>query len=71
MARAALEWTLELTAHHSGVSPNTIRRFEKGGITNRSTVTALRAALEAAGVIFIDENGQGPGVRLRKNDTTP
>jgi hypothetical protein len=29
-------------------------------------LTAIRAALEAAGVIFIDENGEGPGVRLRK-----
>lgn len=27
---------------------------------------ALRAALEAAGVIFVPENGEGPGVRLRK-----
>ncbi len=25
-----------------------------------------RAALEAAGVIFIEENGEGQGVRLRK-----
>ncbi|WP_367227019.1 hypothetical protein [Mesorhizobium sp.] len=30
------------------------------------TVAAIRTALEAAGVIFVDENGQGPGVRLRK-----
>ena len=27
---------------------------------------ALRQALESAGVEFIDENGGGPGVRLRK-----
>ena len=27
---------------------------------------ALRQALENAGVEFIDENGGGPGVRLRK-----
>jgi hypothetical protein len=26
----------------------------------------LRAAIEAAGVEFIDENGGGPGVRLKK-----
>jgi hypothetical protein len=26
----------------------------------------IRRALEAAGVEFIDENGGGPGVRLRK-----
>jgi hypothetical protein len=28
---------------------------------------ALRRALESAGVEFIDENGGGPGVRLRKS----
>jgi hypothetical protein len=27
---------------------------------------SVRRALEAAGVEFIDENGGGPGVRLRK-----
>jgi hypothetical protein len=27
---------------------------------------AIRRAFEAAGVEFIDENGGGPGVRLRK-----
>jgi hypothetical protein len=30
------------------------------------TLDMIRAALEAAGVIFIDENGEGPGVRLKK-----
>jgi hypothetical protein len=29
-------------------------------------VAAIRAALESAGVIFVEENGEGPGVRLRK-----
>ena len=29
-------------------------------------VAAVRAALKSAGVIFVDENGGGPGVRLRK-----
>jgi hypothetical protein len=29
------------------------------------TVSAIRTALENAGVIFIDQNGAGPGVRLR------
>jgi hypothetical protein len=27
---------------------------------------AIQAALEAAGVVFVDENEHGPGVRLRK-----
>jgi hypothetical protein len=32
----------------------------------RSAVLAIRRALEAAGVEFIDGNGGGPGVRLRE-----
>jgi hypothetical protein len=47
----------------------TIKRLEAGdgGLGGRaSTGEALQSALEAAGVIFIDENGEGPGVRLRK-----
>ncbi|MER8948968.1 hypothetical protein NKH81_03245 [Mesorhizobium sp. M0959] len=27
----------------------------------------IREALEAAGIVFIDKNGDGPGVRLRKD----
>jgi hypothetical protein len=45
-------------------------RSERGAQPNLVTVAndlAVRRALEAAGVIFIDENGDaGPGVRLRK-----
>jgi hypothetical protein len=31
-----------------------------------STLVSIRAALESAVVIFVEENGEGPGVRLRK-----
>jgi hypothetical protein len=41
--------------------------FELGNtIPRRTTLAAIRAALEAAGVEFIAENGGGAGVRLRK-----
>jgi hypothetical protein len=45
----------------------TIRQLE-AGVTEprRATLDVVRRALEAAGVEFIDENGGGPGVRLRK-----
>jgi transcriptional regulator with XRE-family HTH domain len=66
MARAALDWTLDLTAHNSGVSPNTIRRFERGGVTNQSTVSALQFAYQNAGISFLEDDGKGPGVRLKK-----
>jgi hypothetical protein len=35
-------------------------------MTAGANEAALSQALEAAGVEFIDENGGGPGVRLRK-----
>jgi hypothetical protein len=46
----------------------TIRRAELAeGETSMTTAndSAVRRTLEAAGVEFIDENGGGPGVRLR------
>ncbi|WP_244436220.1 hypothetical protein [Sinorhizobium fredii] len=44
-----------------------VKNIERGVTDSRmSTMQAIRSALEAAGVIFIDENGEGPGVRLRK-----
>jgi hypothetical protein len=36
-----------------------------GGMTHN--VKAARGALESAGIVFVDENGHGPGVRLRKS----
>jgi hypothetical protein len=48
----------------------TIRRAELADQDTSLTApndSALRAALEAGGVEFIDENGGGPGVRLRKS----
>jgi hypothetical protein len=43
-----------------------IVRFEKGEEVRPGTISAIRRALEAAGVIFVEANGQGPGARLRK-----
>lgn len=48
---------------------NTIRRAEVNeGVPTLTAANslALRRALESAGVEFIDANGGGPGVRLRK-----
>ena len=68
-ARALVGWSQEDLAASSAVSIPTIRRLEaaEGPLGGRQgTVDALIAALTAAGVIFIEENGEGPGVRLRK-----
>lgn len=68
-ARALLGWSQTVLADASGVSLPTIKRLEAGigAMGGRAaTVDAIVAALEAAGVEFIAENGGGPGVRLRK-----
>lgn len=54
------------------VSLPSIKRLETQAgplAAQERTVAAIRTALEAAGVIFVDENGEGPGVRLRKAKT--
>jgi hypothetical protein len=46
----------------------TVRQLEAGIHTpRRATLAVIRRALEAAGIEFIEENGGGPGVRLRKS----
>jgi hypothetical protein len=68
-ARALLRWTALDLAKASKVGVATIRRVEviDGEISaTLANEAALRRALEAAGVEFIDENGGGAGVRLRK-----
>lgn len=67
--RALLRWSQAELAERSGVSPATIKRLEmmEGELTGHTaTIRALEASLVAAGVIFIAENGEGAGVRLRK-----
>jgi transcriptional regulator with XRE-family HTH domain len=68
-ARALLRWSAEDLARASSLGVNTIRRAEVAeGETSLTAANelALRNALEGAGIEFIDENGGGPGVRLRK-----
>ena len=67
--RALLKWSAQELAQYSSLGVNTIRRAEAEDYSTSLTVAnslAIRRALEAAGVEFIDENGGGPGVRLRK-----
>ncbi len=66
-ARALLDMDHAELARRAVVSRDTITDFENGGRTpSAKNLAAIRAALETSGVIFIDENGEGPGVRLRK-----
>ena len=55
-------------AKAAGVAANTITRFETGKSRGYAdTVAKIQKALEEAGVEFIDENGGGSGVRLRRS----
>ena len=65
MARAALNWSTQELAAKAGVGVNTVNRFEAGQDARMSSVEKMRNALEAGGVLFIEQNGNGPGVRLR------
>jgi hypothetical protein len=68
-ARTFLRWRAEDLARESAVGVATIRRAELAEDQTSMTAAndmAVRRALEAAGVEFIDENGGGPGVRLKK-----
>ena len=68
-ARALVKWSAEYLARNSSVSLRTIRRAELAERHTSMTAPndlAIRRAFEGAGVEFIDENGGGPGVRLRK-----
>ncbi len=65
-ARALLGWTQPDLARAANVGRTTVAEFERGKSTPiANNMDAIRAALEAAGIVFIPENGGGPGVRLR------
>jgi transcriptional regulator with XRE-family HTH domain len=60
MARAALDWSQRDLAAASGVSARTVIRFEAGESVLPVRVQALRQALQAKGVLFI-ESGRFDG----------
>jgi hypothetical protein len=69
--RALLNWSADVLAQVSVLGLATIRRAESAkGPTSLTAANdlAIRRALEAAGVEFLDgDAGTGPGVRLRHN----
>ena len=53
------------------VAERTLIDFERGARRPyERTLRDIRQALEDAGIIFIDENDEGPGVRLKKSRET-
>jgi transcriptional regulator with XRE-family HTH domain len=62
-----LSWSQQDLAAAAGVGIVTVHQFEAGTSDPRNaTLRVICQAFEAAGVEFIDENGGGAGVRLKK-----
>ena len=66
--RGLLGWSQQELADSAGVGVVTVHQLEAGtSEPRRATLLVVRRAFEKAGVEIIDENGGGPGVRLRKS----
>jgi transcriptional regulator with XRE-family HTH domain len=67
MARAALGWTVRDLAKATGLHRNTITNIEVNRyVGDPESLALIERVLRAAGIEFINEDGGGPGVRLRK-----
>ena len=67
-ARALLRWSAAELAAISGLSERTLQRMEAtegipAGLSRN--LELVQKTLEGAGIIFIDSDELGPGVRLR------
>jgi transcriptional regulator with XRE-family HTH domain len=63
-----LDMTQPQLASAAGLGLSTVVDFERSRRpVSTEAIQAMRKALERAGIEFIDENGGGPGVRMRKH----
>jgi transcriptional regulator with XRE-family HTH domain len=67
-ARGLLGWTQADLAEASGISLPTIKRMEAVGPGRSAgdTIATIQKAFEAAGVVFIPDNGARARISLRK-----
>src|SRR5262249_46367793 len=66
-ARGLLAWSQQELAQKAGVGVVTVHQLEAGtSKPRRATLEVIQQAFERAGVEFINENGGGPGLRLRR-----
>ena len=66
-ARGLLHWSQTKLSQDSGVGLTTIRLFEtERQKAYQQTREKLRSSFEQNGLEFIEENGGGPGVRLKR-----
>jgi len=66
-ARSLVGWSMQALAERSGVSLITIKRYEAAsGIPEGKVIQLMKikTALEAAGIEFIGDPLESPGVRL-------
>ena len=69
VARAFLRWSANRLATESKLGIATVRRAEaEDGVPpiGATSIDNLQRVLEAAGILFVDDNDNGPGVRCRK-----
>jgi len=66
-ARRLLGWSPERLAQMSGLPISSIFPWERIGLADKREVEAMRAALQAGGLEFTDDN---PGVRLLAQPTS-
>jgi transcriptional regulator with XRE-family HTH domain len=72
MSRAALGWSISKLSERSSVSISTIKRLESEEGFKKATAANLRLireTLQAAGIEFIGDAAEGPGVRLWANSS--
>ena len=66
-ARGLLDWSQQELANKARIGVVTVRQLEAGvHEPRRATLDVVRRCFETAGIEFIDENGGGPGARLKK-----
>lgn len=68
MARGYLKWSIEELAERAGVAISTVRRMEsEDGVpaARGPNIEAVEKAFIQAGIVFIPDNGGGPGIRLK------
>jgi transcriptional regulator with XRE-family HTH domain len=68
-ARGLVGMTQSALAQASKLGLSTVVDFERSRReVSLAAAASMRKALERVGVEFIDQNGSGPGVRLRKRN---
>jgi predicted transcriptional regulator len=69
-ARAMLGLTQGDLAHQAGIPAAALDQIESGMANPKpATLRLVKAALERAGIAFIEADGRGPGLRLKQRES--